>query len=81
MQHDEALPSVLVCMLKFLLEVFASSLTWIAASKFLALSLTPGTTSQKRSVFAVHKTITFSTPLDERKSLMSSLILFNWRTG
>lgn len=54
-------------------------LTRIAASKFLAVSLTPGMTSQKRSVLAVHKTMTLSTPLDCLKSFMSALICSIWK--
>lgn len=54
-------------------------LTWIAASKLSALSLTPGMISVKRSVLAVHRTITLSTPLDCWKSLMSALICSTWR--
>lgn len=40
-------------------------------SKFAAVSLRPGDTSQKRSVLAVHMTITLSRPALERKSRMS----------
>lgn len=76
--HDDTLLSLLPFIIMLCWDVFAN--TWIAASRFLALSLTPGTISQKRSVLAVHKTITLSTPLDERKSLMSFLICSIWRT-
>lgn len=57
----------------------AIDLTWIAASRFLAESLTPGMISQKRSVLAVHKTMTLSTPLAWRKSLMSAVIRSIWK--
>lgn len=52
--------------------------TWIVRSKFSAVSLRPGTTSQKRSVLAVHSTMTLSNPALDRKSLMSFRICSNW---
>lgn len=42
------------------------------------MSLRPGTTSQKRSVFAVHSTMTLSSPALDRKSRMSLRICSSW---
>ena len=50
----------------------------MASSSWSASALTPARTAQKRSVLAVHRTTTLSTPEEERKSRMSRRI---WRMG